>query len=96
MPFVTQDHRDKPDCSIPGDICYVFYKKMVDKWKKEPRWTTAHKIYAQVRLAEELCHDRMVIDTCDNCTARSLAWQVFFQIYVMEYEQRKRKENGDI
>ena len=49
MPFVTQERRYRIKGSLeeiqPGDRCYVFYKEMVEKWKAEPRWTTAHNIY---------------------------------------------------
>lgn len=89
MPFVTQDHREKPDILIPGDLCYMYYKSMVEDWKNKPCWTTAHKLYQ---------HMIEFRDTGNPYTqaAMELAWQVFFQIYVMEYEQRKRQENGDI
>lgn len=87
MPFVTQEHRIDPDMSIPGDRCYIAYRWMVDEWKKDPRWTTADRIYAGVMRHDEVLEQQRAIE---------LAWQVFFQIYVMEYEQRKRKENGDI
>lgn len=85
MPFVSKEHREKPDFSIPGDICYVEYKKLVDAWKKEPKWTTAHNLTtAWFDLAS------------DEDTAHFLAWMVWFNLHVMEYEQEKRKTNGDI
>lgn len=89
MPFVTQDHRNKIDFDIPGDRCYFYYRDLVWAWKQEPRWTTAHKLYKFV------CEKRAT-DGPDDIAARELAWQVFFQIYVMEYEQEKRAANGDI
>jgi hypothetical protein len=91
MPFVTQDHRVAPDQSIPGDLCFIYYKYLVDSWKATPRWTTAHNLFK-----------KMVFDdfakpmSQDHICAMQLAWQVFFNIYVMDYEQVKRKENGDI
>ena len=87
MPFVTQDHRDEPDLTIPGDLCYVFYKELVDQWKLSPRWTTADRLYACVRVVE---------GTRGKQRAKELAWQVFFQLYVMPYELEKRAANGDI
>lgn len=90
MPFITQERRDAiaNDTLItwqPGDLCYVEYRIMVAIWKANPSWTTAHKIY------------RTVLKTfSDKGIAQELAWQVFFQLYVMPYELKKREENGDI
>ena len=90
MPFVTQEHRLNPDLSVPGDLCYLTYKALVDAWKKEPRWTTAHKLY------QRLEHDKCPDPSCNPCVANSLAWQVFFIKYVMPYEDKKEAENGTI
>lgn len=85
MPFVTQEHRDKPDFTIPGDVCFVHYKKLMDEWNKEKRWTNAHKITKEwFDLAS------------DEDTAHFLAYMVWFNIHVMDYEQKKRSENGDV
>jgi len=96
MPFITQERRlridnDNFDCGWlqPGDRCYRYYKKMVEQWREDPRWTTAHAIYADLifgPIPEEL----------DEEVAKYLAWQVFFQLYVMPYEWQKKEENGDI
>ena len=67
MPFVTQDHRNKPDWSIPGDRCYVHYKAMVTAWKKEPRWTTADKIHENVL---RFTRDHVI----EESNAMNLAW----------------------
>ncbi len=106
MPFVHQNHRDKirkegpSACEDVGDICFVFYDQMVKVWKREPRWRTAHRIrrdfgsddfYAYV--ANEL-HGKFA--RTDVATAHELAWQVFFQNYVMPYEREKELENGTI
>ncbi len=90
MPFVTKDHRIAPDMAIPGDLCYCYYKVMVSRWKAEPRWTTAHKIYIDVLQGKR---DKVV---GDDLAAMDLAWQVFFQKYVMPYEDKKETENGTI
>jgi hypothetical protein len=51
MPFIKKDRRIEIErlglsaCKDVGDICYVFYCRMVHLWKQDPRWTTAHKIY---------------------------------------------------
>ena len=90
MPFVTPEHRDKPDLTVVGDRCYLHYKRMVDKWKEVPRWTTAHNIYKALMIA------RRDTNIVDDLAARELAWQVFFQKYVMVYEDEKEIENGSI
>lgn len=93
MPFIDQLKRFKFDRGDEflmdyGDRCYIFYKNMVDEWRKEPRWSTAHVIYRNmVRVREE--DEDMEI-------AKQLAWQVFFNLHILEYEKKKRDENGDI
>lgn len=98
MPFITPErraviHQDGGLAMLhevePGDRCYVFYKQMVEKWRANPRWTTAHNLCAEfLERAETMSADDMI--------ASRLAWEVFFNIYVLPYEQRKRDENGDI
>lgn len=94
MPFITQDRRDNIESIIdgevaqPGDLCYVHYKHMVDRWRANPRWTTAHEIYKEV--------DGRPPEDYDAIIAQQLAWQVFFQLHVMPYELKKRDLNGDI
>lgn len=93
MPFVTQPHRDSPDPRIVGDLCYVYYKAMVDQWKANPRWTTAHDIYLGMRINT----NRLTMaQDLNKRTANELAWQVFFVKYVMDYENKKEAENGTI
>ena len=53
MPFINQARREAVDNGNldvfeVGDLCYLYYKDMVVKWKKEPRWTTAHNIYEKM------------------------------------------------
>jgi hypothetical protein len=83
MPFVDEEHRENPDPAIPGDRCYVYYESMMRKWRENPRWTTVDKIAAAIWPG-------------DLKRACVLAFLVFFVIHVMEYEARKREENGDI
>ena len=98
MPFITQERRKIIDQSgiyglddiQPGDRCYPEYRKFVDAWKAQPRWTTAHSLYKQLLVNRQHC------DSLDSKAALDLAWQVFFQLHVMPYELMKRKENGDI
>lgn len=89
MPFVTPEHRRHPDPTIPGDRCYVHYKRMVDTFRANRRWTTANDLY------KEMVESRPY-KILDEAIAEELAWQVFFNLHVMEYEQEKRKTNGDI
>lgn len=99
MPFITQERRKEIDevglSSVhlldgltPGDRCYVFYKEMVGRWRENPRWTTAHKIYKEMVLSG--------ITDVDDFAAQNLAWQCFFYFHVLKYEELKRNENGDI
>lgn len=99
MPFITQHRRkiiyesglglDGLGELQPGDRCYYFYKQMVEKWRAQPRWTTAHEIMKHFA-------DEGEFPTLDDMVASRLAWDVFFQLYVMPYELKKREENGDI
>lgn len=89
MPFVTQEHRLSPDRSIPGDCCYLHYKRMVDTFRNERRWTTAHNLY------KEMLESRPY-KSLDESVAEELAWQVFFTKHVMAYENQKENENGTI
>lgn len=96
MPFITTEERRKLDIDkLPpetaGQRCYVFYKRFVDKWKREPKWATANKLFHG--LMNDTGED--FIEEVDM-SAALLAWQVFFSLHVMPYELQKREENGDI
>ena len=104
MPFITKDRRiiieedfKKLDKLQPGDRCYFFYKMMVDEWRANPCWTTAHNIYKDMihGIAGEKDIDMRAEDDEDDI-AYQLAWQVFFQWYVVPYEKEKEKLNGKI
>ncbi len=88
MPFVNAEHRLNPDENISGDRCFLHYKRMVERWKEAPRWTTADDIFMDVQSHSQPNEAQQ--------RALELAWQVFFQEYVMEYERAKKKLNGDI
>jgi hypothetical protein len=98
MPFIAQERRDLvaviEKCKLqPGDLCYIYYKGMVDQWNANPRWTTAHKIKKELmfgNLTEDFSESE------DEIIAEQLAWEVFFELHVMPYELKKRAENGDI
>jgi len=94
MPFITKDRREaiangrlRPEDMEPGDRCYVRYKELVLEWRKNPSWTTADRLYQRILRFNF---------TTEEAAAAQLAWQVFFQLYVMPYEVQKRKENGDV
>ena len=98
MPFIEHWRRDTIakygleglGAVKPGDRCYVFYKKLVDAWHADPRWTTLHLLYGDMaRWFEDF-------DNEDDRVAYRLAWEVFFALHVLPYEEKKRKENGDI
>lgn len=96
MPFVTEEHRKHPDFNIPGDRCFVYYKRMVEAWTACPRWTTAHKLYKEVMICRLAQEPGIPAYVSDGQVALELAWQVFFQKYVMPYEDKKEKDNGTI
>jgi len=86
MPFVPKEHRDPahPPCCV-GDMCYMEYKKLIDKFRENRRWTNAHNITKEFFDLES-----------DEKTARFLAWMVWFCKDVMKYESEKEEENGTI
>ena len=99
MPFIKQERRAAAEKgqltdTQPGDRCYKFYKEMIDAWKKEPCWTTAHKVYKAHLHSLHLTH--MANMECDDCLAAKLAWMVFFSKVILPYENLKETENGII
>lgn len=78
----------------PGDRCYVYYKRMVDAWRKEPRWNTAHRLCKDMML--DVATNGYDQNKEDDGIACFLAWEVFFHIHVMPYEHHKSAVNGDI
>jgi len=90
MPFVTEEHRINPSPAIPGDRCYIVYKGIMNEWRANPRWTTADM------LAQELIEYMSGGATTPYKASALLAYMVFFNIHVMDYENKKRRGNGDI
>ena len=92
MPFIPQSERDRLNKgeppSTPGQRCFLEYQWMVNAWNTEPRWTTADRIYKEV--TQERYEDP------DFQRARELAWQVFFSLIVMPYEQKQLWKSGAI
>lgn len=100
MPFITPEKRALIDKDIksadePGDLCYYFYKQLVEAWKQERRWTTAHNLYKKL-VFEAIFPEGTRFERADWMTALNLAWQVFFVLHVMAYEEEKMEANGDI
>lgn len=93
MPFVTQEHRVKPDKTIPGDLCHLYYKAIMDKWRLERRWTTVHMEFESI-IAKFTRIPRMASNF--DIAAHFLAFLVFFIKHVMKYEDEKEAENGTI
>jgi len=99
MPFIEIGRRKLveegdvlPKAITPGDRCYLYYKKMVDKWKANPRWTTAHEIYKDVITTSYGIN----VHHSDDVPAKHLAWQIFFIWHVVPYEKEVEERNGSI
>ena len=95
MPFISPESRwileSGAEPETVGDICYLYYKPMMQRWNETRRWTTAHNIYkewAVKRTDPQMKEDEIV--------AGDLAWQVFFAMEVMPYELAQREKNGDV
>ncbi len=88
MPFIPLKNRESiADGNQPetvGDQCYIVYCGLIDAWKKEPRWTTAHNLFKET------------FDVTDEQAAKTLAYLVFFNLHVIPYELEKKDQNGDI
>lgn len=98
MPFTTPESRKITDSVGPqtvGDRCFIYYREMLRKWKKSMRWTTAHEIYTEVYEMTTPGRNAPV-QMMDDVIARRLAWQVFFHRHVMNYENFKAMENGEV
>ncbi len=99
MPFIPQSNRFLLDLgSEPtsvGDMCYLKYKAFVSAWKAEPRWSTAHTVYKDMR---NQLHGNFLQRgiSQDEAVAFELAWQVFFHKFVMPYELEQEIKNGTI
>ncbi len=85
---VTDTAQERHNAKTPGEKCFVCYRDMLRMWKQSPRWTTAHQIYLTVLHKHNF--------DASWKAANELAWQVFFQLHVMPYEVKKRKENGEV
>ena len=76
---------------------------MMEKWRQNPRWTTAHTIKRDflVELTDkDFWNPTIVLATVfpleDIRTACELAYEVFFAFHVLPYEREKEYINGTI
>lgn len=83
MPFVTHEHRNDPDLTIPGDRCFLAAEPIWKKWRDNPRWATIDELW------KPFFPD-------DVKRAQFLALMVHFIFEVIPYEELKKEENGDI
>lgn len=88
MPFIPQNEREEIAkdgvAKNVGGMCYIEYKKLMQAWGTERRWTTAHNEF------------KRLFDCDDIQASKALAYFVFFCNEVMLYEEEKRRDNGDI
>jgi hypothetical protein len=86
MPFVKKECREPghTPCAV-GDYCYVEYKKLIDEFRSNRRWTNVHEM---TKKFFDLAND--------TDTSRFLAYMVWFIKEVMPYELEKEAENGTI
>jgi hypothetical protein len=68
----------------PGDLCFLDYVGMVERFRGNPRWTTIHNEFKRLTGFD------------DKQAARALAFMVYFIKFAMPYEYEKIEENGDI
>lgn len=89
MPFVKNGKR-APLLSgeLPptdkGDLTFLEYVPLINAWRKERRWTTAHNEF------------KRVFNVDDVMAAKCLAFLEFYIREVHPYEDEKLRENGDI
>lgn len=109
MPFIEQwrrplveswahdgvwDEKLRDDGPTAGDLCYLYYKEFVEQWRKERRWATVDRLCEKVM--EVLNTPGLDDDDKRARRALKLAWDTFFQLEVIAYEEERRLENGDV
>jgi len=92
MPFIPKKEREEIDAGrkprTSGEKCYFHYVRMMKRWHRSPRWTTASEIYADVVATPPSSPSWQ--------QANELAWQLLFALHVKPYEIAKMEKNGDI
>lgn len=118
-PFILDDIRKKikelgfGEADAVGDLCFIVYREIMDRWNANPRWTTIHYLRKefvtqalQSEFLRKVAYDLGIkyskdgklakFDEADIVTAAALAFDVFMHFHGIEYEKKKREENGDI
>ena len=110
MPFVEQRSRERIKllgCEASesvGDLCYIFYDHIMRAWREEPRWRTAHRMFRQFSeepetneyfnyVYEKVQHK---FELADVVCAAKLAWHVFYDMHIYDYEVQMMEKNGSI
>ena len=91
-------------CVTVGDLCYVFYKRIMEVWRTEPRWTTNHRIYRDFSYAPEgngyweFVYEQVKckFEKADVICASKLAYKMFWDRHIYDYEIAQMEKNGDI
>jgi len=110
MPFVSPKDRDRiqvegsKSCETVGDICYVFYKRIMEIWREEPRWRTAHRLYKDFDYEPEgngyweFVYEQVMckFEKIDVICASKLAYKMFWDLHVYDYEIQQLEKNGNI
>lgn len=110
MPFVEPRSRDRikaigeEACESVGDLCYVFYSHIMTAWRNEPRWRTAHRMFKDFSEQPEACDYFEYVygkvknnfELADVVCAAKLAWHVFYDMHVYDYEVQQMEKNGNI
>ena len=108
MPFVgTKRAKDLYNGKIKpkqvGDLCAIAYTTIIRQWRKKPSWTTVHKVIKPMLpgliydIQDDILNKWSGFDENNDATyAVQLAYEVFFGLYILDYERKKRKENGDV
>lgn len=67
-----------------GDFTFLEYVQLIDAWRKERRWTTAHNEF------------KRLFKVNDQQAAKFLAFLEFYIREVHPYENERFEENGEI
>ena len=110
MPYLTEDRRkfieeNRSKAFEAGDWNYLFTLALIHAFSKEPRYKTIHLLkqacyidhYASPHILDvEVILKELNVSLADRQTARQLAFDEFYRRVTSKYEDKKRKENGDV
>jgi hypothetical protein len=108
VPFIINEKRPElianpATAKEIGDVVFLIYREMLRVWRKEPRWTTASDIRFDFVQSPDDC--LFLISLYSHLyrfgwgqvkNAAAMAYDIFHNFYVVDYEKAKRKQNGDI